>query len=315
MASKVDKMVQRAIYLAGPGNLGYSQGDDRWNVWENGSADCASFNLSCAKYVGIPIGGATYTGNLMDELPKVGWKEIPLSKRHYGCLVCRPKTSTRGGHVAMMVSNNDDVAEALINEYGGIIGGRPGDQTGREVVVDKYNGFATRCIEPPAWCYEDEDVQPEPEPEPEPLRPDKEPDVMVNGNKMFRLYNPNDGNHMFTTSEAEKKVLVSKGWKDEGVAWDVDNNVIPVYRLFNNNNGDHMFTASYDECNTLIDGGWTYEGICDFASRSNSKGIPVYRYYNKDSGQHMFTTNKTEGDSLVKSGWKSEGVAWNTLIK
>ena len=314
MSSKVDKMVQRAIYLAGPGNLGYSQGPDRLNVWKDGTGDCASYNLLCAKYVGIPIGGATFTGNLMDELVKVGWKEIPLKNRHYGCLVCRPKTSSRSGHVAMMVSDNDDVAEALSNEFGGIIGGKPGDQTGREVMVRKYNNFATRCIEPPAWCYEDEDKKPEPEPVPEPKRPEDEPDFMVSGKEMFRLYNKFNGNHMFTSSKDEKASLIKASWKDEGIAWDIDNKILPVYRLLNSYNGQHMFTTSIVECNSLIDGGWSYEGIADYGYKNSSKGREVYRYFNKNSGDHMFTANKTEGESLTKQGWTLEGVAWYQMV-
>ena len=312
MASKVDKMVQRAIYLAGPGNLGYSQGNDRWNVWENGSGDCASYNLSCAKWAGIPIGGATFTGDLMDELPKVGWKEIPLSNRHYGCLVCRPKTATRGGHVAMMISDNDDVAEALGNEFGGIMGGKPGDQTGNEVLTRKYNGFATRCIEPPAWAYEDEDA-PAPEPEPEPKRPEDEPDYMINGNQMFRLYNQFTGDHMFTSSLAERDAMVKDGWTSEGVAWNIDNNILPVYRLFNSYTAQHMFTTSLEECNSLIDNEWQYEGVVDYGYKDSSKGGPVYRYYNKQNGDHMFTTETAEGENLVKNGWTSEGIAWNRM--
>ncbi len=316
MASKVDNMIEKAVYLAGPGNLGYTQGDDRWHVWANGHGDCATYNLVCARDAGIPIGGATYTGDMPYELPKVGWKEIPLKNRHRGCFVVRPKTSSRSGHTAMLIDDNDNVAEALSNEYGTAFGGKPGDQTGREVVVRKYNGFATRCFEPPADAYKEIPTVPVVVPKPEPKRPDKEPDFMISGNEMFRLYNPNTGDHLFTTNKTEKTSLVKAGWKDEGVAWKVDDDRTPVYRLYNSfNNGDHMYTASLDECNSLIKLGWDYEGIVDYAAKNKDDGVPVYRLYNDKGGNHMFTTNETEKKSLLNNGWKDEGVAWYTLTK
>lgn len=317
MSSKVDRMVNRAVWLAGGGNLGYTQGSDRWNVWENGHGDCASYNITCAREAGIPVDGATYTGDMVPKLKSVGWKEIPLSKRHYGCFVVRPKTSTRGGHTAMVIDNNDNVAEALSNEFGGITGGKPGDQTGREVVVRKYNGFANTCLEPPADAYKDLDVKPPaPAPKPEPKKPEKEPDYMINGNEMFRLYNKNTGAHMFTTSSAERDSLVKQGWTNEGVAWKVDYDRTPVYRLYNTFTGDHMYTASLDECNNLIKSGWSYEGVADYASRNKQDGLPVYRLFNNKSGDHMFTTSRSERDALTKTGnWKSEGVAWYTTTK
>lgn len=316
MASKVDKMVQRAIHLAGPGNLGYTQGSDRWNVWDNGHGDCASYNLSCAKQAGIPIGNATFTGDMVPELTRVGWKQIPLSRRHYGCFVVRPKTASRGGHTAMIIDNSDNVAEALSNEFGGIMGGKPGDQTGREVLVRKYNGFATTCLEPPASAYQDIPAAPKPEkPKPEPKRPEKEPDYMIRGNKMYRLYNKADGNHLFTSDSSEVANLKKNGWTDEGVAWNIDDDRDPVYRLYNATTGDHMYTASLQECNSLINIGWVYEGVVDYASKNKTDGVAVYRYYNSASGDHMFTVSKTEGDSLKENGWKSEGVAWYTTAK
>ena len=36
---------------------------------------------------------------------------------------------------------------------------------------------------------------------------------------VFRVYNPNDGNHHYTMNKQEKDVLVSYGWQDEGIAF------------------------------------------------------------------------------------------------
>ena len=36
---------------------------------------------------------------------------------------------------------------------------------------------------------------------------------------VFRVYNPNDGNHHYTMNKQEKDFLVSLGWQDEGLAF------------------------------------------------------------------------------------------------
>lgn len=217
-------------------------------------------------------------------------------------------------HIGLIELNRGDYVQTLEGNTSGSWNGS--QSAGNGVYRRTRNWSNIACIVRPPYAeltVWKSEVPPKPKPEPK--RPEKEPDFMVNGNEMFRLYNPNDGNHMFTTSKTERDKLVKLGWKDEGVAWKVDYNITPVYRLFNSNTGDHMFTASLDECNKLITAGWSYEGIADLASKDSAKGNPVYRLYNKDSGDHMFTTSKNENDSLVKTGWKSEGIGWYTSVK
>ena len=36
---------------------------------------------------------------------------------------------------------------------------------------------------------------------------------------MYRLYNPNSGEHFYTGSQSEIKTIVAAGWKNEGIAW------------------------------------------------------------------------------------------------
>ena len=36
---------------------------------------------------------------------------------------------------------------------------------------------------------------------------------------VFRVYNPNDGNHHYPMNKQEKDVLISLGWQDEGLAF------------------------------------------------------------------------------------------------
>ncbi|MGY3723785.1 BspA family leucine-rich repeat surface protein, partial [Lactococcus garvieae] len=67
---------------------------------------------------------------------------------------------------------------------------------------------------------------------------------------VHRVYNPKSGEHLNTTDSTEVKVLTSKGWKSEGVAFYTPKaGGKPVYRLFNPKAGigAHFMTAdSYE---------------------------------------------------------------------
>ncbi len=129
---------------------------------------------------------------------------------------------------------------------------------------------------------------------------------------MYRLYNPNSGEHFYTGNDKERSHLVSVGWKDEGLGWVAPStSAHPVYRLYNPNAGDHHYTLSSEERQMLIRAGWKDEGTGWF-SADQANGRPVYRQYNPNAiaGAHNFTTSKEENDFLVKAGWKAEGIAW-----
>ena len=128
---------------------------------------------------------------------------------------------------------------------------------------------------------------------------------------MYRVYNPNSGEHFYTASAAERDNLVALGWNYEGVGWKapVKSNT-PVYRLYNPNAGDHQYTVSAGERDALIALGWRDEGIGWYSD--DTQGVALYRQYNPNavSGSHNYTTNKAENDMLVSIGWKGEGIGW-----
>jgi len=159
--------------------------------------------------------------------------------------------------------------------------------------------------------------------------------------KIFRLYNPNakSGSHFYTTSADEKKSLVKKGWRYEGVigydpmAKDYSASTWKfIYRCYNPNTGEHLYVSSQSEWNTLSHAGWKYEGLAWVGSNDlsgwtiygweysiaveNSRKfvtVPLYRLYNPNAkgGDHFYTTNAGERDSLKRAGWKYDGiVSW-----
>lgn len=134
---------------------------------------------------------------------------------------------------------------------------------------------------------------------------------------IFRVYNPNSGEHVYTKDMNEKNTLVRIGWRDEGGAWNIpdgdDADHVPVYRVYNPNNGDHHYTTSWNEIQTLTPLGWRYEG-CVFKSADPSYGAkPIYRVYNpncRGAGSHHYTRSWNEVSTLVPLGWRYEGVGW-----
>jgi hypothetical protein len=150
---------------------------------------------------------------------------------------------------------------------------------------------------------------------------------VIIGDPVYRLYNPNSGEHFYTIDATERDNLVGLGWRAEDTAWisapqykddmDPDENN-PVYRLYNPNAGDHHYTLSSKERDFLVSEGWKYEGISWYSLADTNSELerPVaYRLYNPNavSGAHFYTLNSEEAEYLKSLGWKDEGTCWNSL--
>lgn len=133
----------------------------------------------------------------------------------------------------------------------------------------------------------------------------------ADGNEMYRLYNPNSGEHFYTSNINERNHLVSLYWNYEGIGWVAPKSGTPVYRLYNPNAGDHHYTTNVRERDMLVQKSWRYEGI----GWQSGGSVPLYRQYNPNarSGSHNYTTSKSENDLLVRIGWKPEGISWYAI--
>ncbi|MGF7485510.1 glycoside hydrolase, family 25 [Lactococcus lactis] len=85
---------------------------------------------------------------------------------------------------------------------------------------------------------------------------------------VYRLYNPNSGEHVYTMGLTEKNNLVHLGWGYEGVLGTSyytmngqNYDKIPVYRLYSKNSGQHFYTKSIEETAFLTKIGWNDEGV------------------------------------------------------
>ena len=141
--------------------------------------------------------------------------------------------------------------------------------------------------------------------------------LKVETQSMYRLYNPNSGEHFYTANAGEKNHLANIGWIYEGIGWNAPKTSdYPVYRLYNGNGGEHHYTMNKTEKDMLVRAGWKYEGIGWYsADPKDSNSIPLLREYNPNAfaNNHNYTTSKPEHNWLISLGWKDEGKAWYAL--
>ncbi|EOH93912.1 C39 family peptidase [Enterococcus pallens] len=130
---------------------------------------------------------------------------------------------------------------------------------------------------------------------------------------IYRVYNPNSGEHLHTMNGNEKDFLVRLGWRYEGISMRVLGTGRELFRIYNPNSGEHFFTLNGAERDHLKAVGWRYEGIAWYTPWS---GMPMYRVYNpntRGAGAHHYTMDANERDFLTRAGWRYEGISWHTL--
>jgi len=131
---------------------------------------------------------------------------------------------------------------------------------------------------------------------------------------MFRMYNPNTGEHFYTGSEEERDNLIGHGWQYEGVGFTFPLTTgDPVHRLFQPSTGEHLYTMDVNEKDSLLAAGWNYEGIAFNSGFENE--VPQYRLHNPNAtvGAYHFTASAEERDNLLNAGWEYQGIGWYSL--
>lgn len=161
MANRADVAAYFHKRMADDDRFGYTQGSNRWGnspieVWEYegvkgnfaiGDRDCSSSVIDCWQEAlrGTPyensLLAATFTGNMRSVFVNSGL--FDWHPRGDGYIAQRGDIYlNEGQHTAMCQSAVPDMlTEALVNEFGGITGGRQGDQNGREFVYRSFWEF------------------------------------------------------------------------------------------------------------------------------------------------------------------------------
>ena len=142
----VEIATQWMIDLANDDTHGY----DQWYRWgEKGDYDCSSAVITAWETAGVPVKtkGATYTGNMKNVFLSCGFKDVTntVNLSNGSGLIRGDVLLNEVHHVAMYVGNGKEV-EASINEKGGATGGKPGDQTGAEVLIKNYRNYPWDCV-------------------------------------------------------------------------------------------------------------------------------------------------------------------------
>ena len=133
---------------------------------------------------------------------------------------------------------------------------------------------------------------------------------------MFRMYDPNSGEHFYTGSVEERDFLVSVGWNYEGVGFTFSRTTgMPVYRLYDPVYGEHLYTMDVAERDVLVAQGWNLEGIA-FNSAYDTE-VPQYRLHNPNAkrGAYHFTASIAERDMLIALGWEYQGIGFYSSWK
>lgn len=144
--SKTETAISLMEQWANDDSHGYDQ-QYRWG--ERGDYDCSSAVISAWETAGVPVkqNGATYTGNMYTVFVRTGFKDVTDS------VYMSDGTGLKRGdvllnhenHVAMYCGDGYEV-EASMNEFGGVVGGQPGDQTGFEFLIQPYRNYPWDCV-------------------------------------------------------------------------------------------------------------------------------------------------------------------------
>lgn len=267
-----------------------------YTSWAGKGGDCANFSSQCLYAGGIPSDSTWYkdSGSWIDNAALRNY----LTSQGYGYVIEDPSpsqieagdllfykwksTSSRTNHVVVCVGKNN-AGTPIIDSH-----------TSAQYHVPWNYGHAAKTYL---------------------LKMDTVRDSAVSNGEdapkpMYRLYNPNSGEHFYTASKNERDGLIPLGWRYEGIGWYAPTSGSAVYRLYNPNSGDHHYTMSAGEKYGLTKLGWKFEGVGWYSDPN--KEVALYRLYDPSAttGTHNYTTSKGENNYLVKLGWKSEGVGW-----
>lgn len=147
--NNVEKAISWMESIALDNSHGYDQ-NYRWG--EYGDYDCSALVITAYRVAGFKI-NASYTGDMRPGFLEAGFKDVTSSVNiKTGAGLKRGDILLKEGHTALYCGENREV-EASINEFGGIVGGRPGDQTGYEILIQPYRAVWTCVLRYPEHYY------------------------------------------------------------------------------------------------------------------------------------------------------------------
>ena len=144
--TKTEKAISQMEAWAKDDSHGYDQAY-RWG--QKGDYDCSAAVIQAWENAGVPVksAGASYTGNMRSVFLANGFKDVTkkVNLNTKDGLQRGDVLLNQQNHVAMYCGNGKEV-EASINEFGGVTGGKPGDQTGKEFLIRSYRNYPWDCV-------------------------------------------------------------------------------------------------------------------------------------------------------------------------
>lgn len=131
-----------AVEIANDDRHGYDQANRNGNP----DYDCSSLVISIYQLLGVRL-SCTYTGNMKKDflangfVNVAGYADLKTGKN----LLPGDVLLNEKHHAAIYIGNGKIVA-ARINEKGTARGGKPGDQTGKEICVQNYYNYPWDCV-------------------------------------------------------------------------------------------------------------------------------------------------------------------------
>lgn len=125
--------VNRAREIARDDSIGY----DQINRYLNPDTDCSWYVIHCYENAGLNL-DCWSTHDMIQDMLQKGFSNVTsLIDLSTGAGLEPGDVLWKQGHTCIYVGNGN-ICEATCNEFGGITGGAPGDQTGREVYEHGY---------------------------------------------------------------------------------------------------------------------------------------------------------------------------------
>ena len=136
-----EQAAQYAVEIANDNSHGYDQ-THRWGE----DYDCSSLVITCYKMAGVPL-TSTYTGNMKQDFLAHGFVDVKNDVNiTTGAGLQTGDVLLNEIHHAAMYVGNGQMVEATGNENGGTTGGKPGDQTGKEIAINPYHNYGWGVI-------------------------------------------------------------------------------------------------------------------------------------------------------------------------
>ena len=135
--NEIQKAIDFAVGIANDNSHGYDQAKRDGKP----DYDCSALVIASFEAAGVKVkeSGATYTGNMRTAFLSCKFVDM-FGKVNLATgegLIPGDVLLHEGHHTAIYIGNKQ-LVHASINENGKIVGGKPGDQTGREICVRSY---------------------------------------------------------------------------------------------------------------------------------------------------------------------------------